>query len=137
MLGDVLAGLPSDAEPPLLLHLPEDTARTLGDIVALAACLLDFPVAYVPIGDGSTPFLAGVPLDVFECVLMQTSPSSLEHIMLKFSCPRAMAADSQDLQPEALVERLRARFTDRLAQVAFPGTLVVRLHTETKDRVAL
>ncbi|KAI1793407.1 hypothetical protein LXA43DRAFT_242920 [Ganoderma leucocontextum] len=137
MLGDALPGFTNNAEPPLLLHLPEHGTRTLGDMVSLAACLLDFPVAYVPIGDGSDPFLAGVPLDGYECVLVQISPSPLEHVMLKFSCPQAMAADAPDLRPEALVERLRARFTERLGRVAFPGVLVVRHCVETMDRVAL
>lgn len=106
-------------------------------MVALAACLLEFPVAYVPISGGSDPFLAGVPLDVYECVLVQTSPHALEHVMLKFSCPQTMAAKAPELRPEALMERLRMRFADRLEQVAFPGTLVVRHRVETKDRVAL
>ncbi|PIL22487.1 hypothetical protein GSI_15176 [Ganoderma sinense ZZ0214-1] len=69
VLRDILLGLPNDAEPPLLISLPEDDGRSLGDMVALAACLLEFPVAYVPTSDGSDPFLAGVPLDVYECVL--------------------------------------------------------------------
>ncbi|KAM5533443.1 hypothetical protein V8D89_012881 [Ganoderma adspersum] len=128
---------PNDLESPLLVHLPETDTRTLGDMVALAACLLEFPVAYAPSGDGSHPFLAGVPLDVYECVLVQDSHPPLEHVMLKFSCPRTVAAGALDLQPEALVERLRTRFTERLKQVAFLGMLVVRYHVETKDRVAL
>lgn len=107
-------------------------------MVALAACLLEFPVAYVPTGDGSKPFLAGVPLDVYECVLVKNEPQHpLEHIMLKFSCPQTVSGDPPDLQPAALVEQLKSRFTERLDQAAFQGMLVVRHHVETKDRVAL
>ena len=75
-------------------------------MVALAACLLEFPVAYVPTGDGSKPFLAGVPLDVYECVLVQNeSQHPLEHIMLTFSCPQTVAGDPPDLQPAAQIGR--------------------------------
>ena len=139
MLRDVLLELPNDVyvEPPLLIHLPEDDTRSRGDMVAFAACLLEFPVAYVPTGDGSDPFLEGVPLDVYECLLVQSSPLPPEHVMLKFLCPQGTAADIPHLRSDTLVQRLRARFTERLEQVAFRGTLDIQHHVETKDRVAL
>ena len=138
MLREALAsGVRSNPDPPLVLLLPEDDARTLGDMVAFAACVLEFPVAYVPSGDGSDPFLAGVPLDVYECVLTQPAPDMLEHTLLKFSCPQTHGTEVSVLRPDVLRERLRARLTDRLERAGYRGTLVVRHTVQTLDRVAL
>ncbi|KAL1950331.1 hypothetical protein VTO73DRAFT_5455 [Trametes versicolor] len=122
--------------------LPEDQrTRDLGTMVAFAACILEFPVAYVPTADGSGAFLAGVPLDVYECVLEVDTCRSVEvpdnHVMLKFSCPQDVARIEAELHPEAMIGRLQALFETRLSKVAFPGRVSVHHSIETLDRVAL
>lgn len=110
-------------------------------MVAFAASILEFPVAYVPTADGSGAFLAGIPLDVYECVLEVDTRRSVEvpdkHVMLKFSCPQDVARIEAELHPEAMIDRLQALFKTRLSEVAFPGTVSVYHSIETLDRVAL
>lgn len=110
-------------------------------MVAFTACILEFPVAYVPTTNDSGGFLGGVPLDVYECALEPDTSSEInlpdKHVMLKFSCPQSVASARPELQPEVVERLLRARFTPRLRDATFPGRLVVRHSTETLDRVAL
>ncbi|KAI0365737.1 hypothetical protein BV20DRAFT_972822 [Pilatotrama ljubarskyi] len=128
---------------PEVVSLPEDKrTQDIGTMVAFAACLLEFPVAYVPASGGSGPFLAGVPLDVYECVLElddDPRPTGLpeKHVMLKFSCPCIVAETTPELRPEMVVGRLKARFGVRLEQSGFPGRMIVRHSIETLDRVAM
>lgn len=109
--------------------------------MAFAAGILEFPVAYVPTADGGGAFLAGTPLDVYECILdIDASPSAEvpdKHVMLKFSCPQGVARTQAKLHPEAMIDKLRALLEARLRNVAFPGRVRVRWSTETLDRVAL
>ncbi|EIW59449.1 uncharacterized protein TRAVEDRAFT_121490 [Trametes versicolor FP-101664 SS1] len=110
-------------------------------MVAFAACILEFPVAYVPMAHGGGAFLAGTPLDVYECILESDASSSVKvpdkHVMLKFSCPQGVAKTKAELHPKAMVDKLQTLFEARLGKVAFPGRVVVRWSTETLDRVAL
>ncbi|TBU62253.1 hypothetical protein BD310DRAFT_918985 [Dichomitus squalens] len=137
LLCHALVKIQNDRDLPLILPFPQDGTRTLGDMVAFAACILEFPVAYVPSGDGSDPFLAGIPLDVYECVLVQPVLGLPKHTMLKFSCPQTITAEVSQLRPDVLGERLRARFAERLERAGFRGTLLLRHTVETMDRVAL
>ena len=118
--------------------MPSERPLQITELVPLAAILLEYPLAYVPISSDQTSFLAGVPLDVYECVL--TCPSMLkapEHILMKFSCPSVLAATNLELSVSRLEERLNARFAPRLKQAGLSGTFQIRHSTETLARVAL
>ncbi|KAI0768996.1 hypothetical protein BD413DRAFT_558874 [Trametes elegans] len=112
-------------------------------MVAFAACILEFPVAYVPTsGENDGPFLAGVPLDVYEGVLeanTSVTPVGLpgRHILIKFSCPQHIGRGAHNFRPEAVVSGLKGKLDERLRSAAFPGTVTVKHYTETLDRVAL
>lgn len=126
--------------------------RTISDMVAFAACVLEFPVAYVPtseaLNDGGA-LLGGIPLDVYECVLIPRSglavgvkphPSSAgwgAHSLLKFSCPQSISTVVEHLHCDALVSRLRTRFVARMEDVTRSFEVVIRHSMETMDRVAL
>ncbi|OSD07278.1 hypothetical protein PYCCODRAFT_1430521 [Trametes coccinea BRFM310] len=123
------------------LCLPDDADHLdIGTMVAFAAHILDFPVAYVPTSGSNTAYLAGVPLDVYECVL-EADPATADvprsHTMIKFSCPQDIGLTTRELSPENVVRKLRARFENRLRTAGFPGTLVIHHTVETLDRVAL
>ncbi|KAI0670837.1 hypothetical protein C8Q78DRAFT_1032257 [Trametes maxima] len=122
----------------------DDRTQNIGIMVAFAACILEFPVAYVPMVEkGGDPFLAGVPLDVYECILEVDASAGLQtglpdrHIMLKFSCPQPVRLGLHHLDPEAIASDLTQRFEKRIGEAGFPGRMVVRHLTETSDRVAL
>ncbi|KAI0648107.1 hypothetical protein C8Q79DRAFT_553317 [Trametes meyenii] len=121
----------------------DDRTRDIGTMVAFAACILEFPVAYVPTTEGGDAFLAGVPLDVYECILEINAsakvPTSLpdRHVMLKFSCPQLMGGGPHRLYSDTIASELRQRFEKRLEEAGFPGKMEVRHSTETLDRVAL
>ncbi|KAI0632064.1 hypothetical protein C8Q77DRAFT_898533 [Trametes polyzona] len=145
-LRSLLADLASQAGPdtPCTVSLPEDDrTRDIGTMVAFAACILEFEVAYVPTlgGGGGGGFLSGVPLDVYECILELSAEKSGElpesHTLIKFSCPQALANSLPELRPEAVVLALWRRFDGRLKEACFPGTMRVHHSVETLDRVAL
>ncbi|KAI0770244.1 hypothetical protein C8Q74DRAFT_884994 [Fomes fomentarius] len=112
-------------------------------MVAFSACILEFPVAYVPASglSGGDAFLSGVPLDVYECILVHRETKALsqspEHVMLKFSCPQPIGHGVQELAAGRLVERLREHFEDQVQKFATSYRLLVRHHVETLYRVAL
>ncbi|KAH9846375.1 hypothetical protein C2E23DRAFT_853288 [Lenzites betulinus] len=116
-------------------------ASDISTLVAFAACVLEFPVAYVPASQGSYAFLAGVPLDVYECVLRVDAsvggglPET--HTMARFTCPHCVAETHTGLRPEGILRLLRDRFEGRLREAGFPGSMTVRHFVETRDRVAL
>ncbi|KAI8994134.1 hypothetical protein BD414DRAFT_274381 [Trametes punicea] len=127
-----------------MLSLEEDEYDlNTGTLVAFAACVLDFPVAYVPTSDSDTAYLAGAPLDVYQCVLeadpIATTRFELpnKHVVIKFSCPQNIAQTDEELHPEALVSRLETQLGDRMQAAGFPGRVTVRHSTETLDRVGL
>ncbi|KAI0354907.1 hypothetical protein OH77DRAFT_1425502 [Trametes cingulata] len=138
LFADILSQLDREAVLPLEVSLSVDT-QDMGTMVAFAACVLDFPVAYDPTYSG--PFLAGVPLDVYECTLELDDPRSAglpeKHVMLKFSCPHSVAESTAELHAEAVIRTLKARFEGGLAESGYPGRMVVRHSMETLDRVAL
>ncbi|KAJ2977574.1 hypothetical protein NUW54_g11402 [Trametes sanguinea] len=83
------------------LSLPE--GLDIGIMVAFAAYILNFPVAYVPTSGSDTAYLAGVPLDVYECVLetdSATTDMTRRHTMIKFSCPQHISLTTRELSPE-------------------------------------
>jgi len=128
--------------PPVALSLSPSLDITLA--VPLAAFLLDYPVAYVPISADQSDFLAGISLDVYRCTFAlkaeATQSSDLagrEHTLLKFSCPSAIGHAHGELSSQALVETMRNRFGRRLAEAGFPDSIVVEHHTETHARVSL
>ena len=105
----------------------------------LAAFLLEYPVAYVIIGD-DRPFLSGVSLCIYDCMLdflgercvtLDTSPVPNGHSFLarisivKFSVP--VECDSEDI-----LSSLRDKFQQRIGKpIHITRTL------RTFDRVAL
>ena len=117
----------------------------MGDMVAFAACILEFPVAYVPVLEGSEAgvFLAGVPLDVYECILLwhptRAAQAHVEHepqTLVKFSCPQAIGRNVPELSPARLAELLAARFEERVGSAA-SRVLEVRHSVETLNGVAM
>lgn len=146
IIRDVLSAIDAGGTHPVLISLPaDDGTRTMGDMVAFAACILEFPVAYVPTSglSGGDALLSGVPLDVYECILVHLGTKALSqnpvhaHVMLKFSCPQPIGHGVQELAAGRLVERLRERFDEQVQKFATSYRLLVRHHVETLDRVAL
>ncbi len=127
---------------PVMISLPDDEGRSTGDMVAFAACILEFPVAYVPIPDGPEggAFLAGEPLDVYDCVLVphtsQTQAHSEAQSLIKFSCPQAIGLKVPELSPKSLIERLTTRFAERVESTT-SRAFVVCHSVQTLDRVAM
>jgi hypothetical protein len=110
-------------------------------LVPLAATLINYPVAYVPISAVQTSFLGGQPLDVYEVTVLPEPPrtSSLQnhrqHTLLKFSCPCSLAERDHELSPERITDRLQSQFQGRLFSVGL--SLSVHHQVEILDRVAL
>ncbi|KIM64714.1 hypothetical protein SCLCIDRAFT_1212773 [Scleroderma citrinum Foug A] len=100
----------------LSFFLPDNLTQVV--LVPLAAVLIDYPVAYMPVSPSQTAFLGAEPLDVYE-----------------FSCPRKLADTCPRLSHTHLVQRLEDIFTPRLDKIG--AGIIVRHHTETLDRVAL
>ncbi|OBZ71347.1 hypothetical protein A0H81_08448 [Grifola frondosa] len=126
----------SPLPPSVTLSLSQPLQIT--ETVPFAGFILEYPVAYVPTSADQTSFLAGVPLDVYECVLLDPDcTGEEEHTMLKFSCPCTVGAAQESLSPSRLPEILQSHFEPRLKYAGFLGSLVVRHHTETLARVAL
>ncbi|KAH7885213.1 hypothetical protein F5I97DRAFT_1928622 [Phlebopus sp. FC_14] len=107
-------------------------------LVPLAAVLIDYPVGYVPSSSQGMGFLGGETLDVYELLLKASQAPNLtsgDHILLKFSCPRALTDGHPELAPDNMMEKLRIKFMPRLANV---GMQLSAVHTvETFNRVAL
>ncbi|KZT09131.1 uncharacterized protein LAESUDRAFT_695733 [Laetiporus sulphureus 93-53] len=114
------------------------------EVVPLAAVLLEYPIAYVPISSDQSSFLAGVPLDVYTCALVQpfrddgrTAKVTQEHILMRFSCPCGIGQREAELSPSRTTERLKDRFGGRLSGAGCSDDLIVRHTMETHDRVSL
>lgn len=103
--------------------------------VPLAALLLEYPVAYVPL-DIQVPFLDNVQLDVYECTLVTENDQT--HSLVKFSCPSNLTEAYPDgLGASHIVAYLRGNFEDRLKRSVQGATLRITHSRETKDRLAL
>lgn len=119
----------------LAIQIPSElTSRREHLLIPLAAFLLEYPVGYVPLDANQTTFLSNTPLDVYECVLVD---SGEEHTLLKFSCPQCVSQSVAKLAPEEVRRRLAGRFQPRLEAVDYPGRLEVRYMQETLPRVGL
>lgn len=112
------------------------------ELIPLAAFLIEYPVAYVPISAGQENFLSGIPLDVYECVVVhptdgtQNNGQPRRHSMLKFSCPCSLGLEYlQLLSPQTMQRRLKERFIERVE--GFGLQLEVMHYAVTHDRVAL
>ncbi|KDQ62316.1 hypothetical protein JAAARDRAFT_203477 [Jaapia argillacea MUCL 33604] len=108
--------------------------------IPLAAIVLEYPIAYVPMHTPHpTPFLSGVPLDVYEVTLSLSS--GVRHVMMKFSCPASVGMDYPErLSSDRLKERLRERFRARLEAMVGGGNggdVEIGHRVEVLDRVAL
>ncbi|KAG2153097.1 uncharacterized protein EDB93DRAFT_242621 [Suillus bovinus] len=115
---------------------------TQDNLVPLAATLIGYPVAYVPISADQTSFLNGQPLDVYEAMVVPTASctSSLQssnqlHTLLKFSCPCLLAKTNLELSTERVTKRLQSQFQQSLSAIGL--SLLVHHHVEVMDRVAL
>lgn len=115
---------------------------TQDNLVPLAATLIGYPVAYVPISANQTSFLSRQPLDVYEAMVVpatsctSSSPSSNQsHTLLKFSCPCLLAETNPELFPERVTKRLQSQFRQSLFSIG--SSLLVHHHVEVMDRVAL
>jgi CRP-like cAMP-binding protein len=115
---------------------------TQDNLVPLAATLIGYPVAYVPISADQTSFLSGQPLNVYEAIVVPGTPcasslrgSNQPHSLLKFSCPRLLAETNRELSPERVTKRLQSQFRESLSSIEL--SLLVHHHVEVMDRVAL
>ncbi|KAL4080754.1 hypothetical protein J3A83DRAFT_64378 [Scleroderma citrinum] len=121
----------------LSFFFPDNLTQVV--LVPLAAVLVDYPVAYVPVSPAQTVFLGAEPLDVYEVAspLDTVNPSTRSHdfTFLKFSCPQKLADICPQLSQAHLVQRLHDIFTLRLDIIG--ASITVGHHTETLDRVAL
>ena len=113
---------------------PELTSGREHLLIPLAAFLLEYPIGYVPLDANQTTFLSNIPLDVYECVL---EDSSGEHTLLKFSCPQCVSQSVSRLAPDEVRRRLVGRFRPRLRAVEYSGGLKVRHTQETLPRIGL
>jgi len=133
--------IPTQGPPPPCLTYTPPEPLDASALVPLAALLLEYPLAYVPLPAGQSGYLSGVPLDVYECGLSWAEQPlgypSERHMVLKFSCPCAIGLEEKALHPSALVERLKNCFGTRLADAGFSGKLIVHHCIETLPRVAL
>jgi hypothetical protein len=112
------------------------------ELIPLAAFLVEYPVAYVPISARQENFLSGVPLNVFECIVvhpvdgMQNRNQQRRHSLLKFSCPCILGAEyPQLLSPQAMELRLEEHFRERVEKLGLE--FKVTHSTVIHDRVAL
>lgn len=111
---------------------------TIEDMVPLAAVLLEYPVAYVPISSEQTAFLGGEPLIICECHLVDAAlVPPVRHSLIKFSCPRVIGQEHDRLTSRQLTERLRERFIPRIRDADTRLILDIEISMETLDRVAL
>lgn len=119
----------------LSFSLPDGLTQV--ELVPLAAVLIDYPVAYVPVSPCQTVFLAEEPLDVYEVAspLDVVNSDTHEFTFLKFSCPQRLTDTCPRLSQPHLIQRLRDTFIPRLDKLG--AHIVVRHHTETLGRVAL
>ncbi|KAG2033720.1 hypothetical protein BDR03DRAFT_653853 [Suillus americanus] len=115
---------------------------TQDNLVPLAATLIGYPVAYVPISADQTSFLSGQPLDVYEAIVVPATSraSSLQgsnqsHTLLKFSCPCLLAETNHELSPERVIKHLQSQFRESLSSIG--SSLLVHHYVEVMDRVAL
>ena len=121
--------------PTVAIQIPSElTSGREHLLIPLAAFLLEYPVGYVPLGANQTTFLSNIPLDVYECVL---EDSSGEHTLLKFSCPQCVSQSVSRLAPDEVRRRLVGRFRPRLRAVEYSGGLKVRHTQETLPRIGL
>ncbi|KAJ7600640.1 hypothetical protein C8J56DRAFT_13940 [Mycena floridula] len=114
---------------PLTITLAPDLGPEV--LIPLAAVLLEYPVALcIPdTVDDMSFFLARQPLNVYQATLRWPDTDE-EHTLLKFSCPVAVAVDS-----DALIAALAAHFDGRLKHLG--PHLDIEHKVETFDRVAL
>ena len=119
----------------LSFSLPDSLTQVV--LVPLAAVLIDYPVAYIPVSPSQTAFLGAEPLDIYQVAFPFGSPSTntRDFTFLKFSCPRKLADTCPRLSHTHLVQRLEDIFTPRLDKLG--AGIILRHHTETLDRVAL
>ncbi|KAH9922841.1 uncharacterized protein BXZ73DRAFT_51152, partial [Epithele typhae] len=112
-------------------------------IVAFTACLLDFRVAYVPV-EGNAAFLAGVPLDIYECVVGGSQHGGgqagqrriNDHILLRFSCPQSVSAMLSE-GCAGMQSQIERTVTERLGLSQIAVTVVVHHSVQIMDRVAM
>ena len=140
LLHAVASNPPIHENEPYLVVLSAGSAPNTGELVAFAGCLLEFPIVYVPDVTGDGAFLSGVPLDVYECKLVNLGEGGEiagVHVALKFSCPQGIGDEVSSLRPKVLVERLQDRYGERLKQIRTGRKLEIHHTVETLDRVAM
>ena len=110
---------------------------SLETVVPLAAVLLDYTVAYVPIA-GYENVLSGIPLDFYECILAYHKAGGQEatHTVMKFSCPVGLAQGGPT-GSERIVQDLQTMFAERLLSSGDETMVVTVVHTvQSLDHVA-
>lgn len=116
--------------------------------VPLAALILDYPVAYVPVIPQQSPltsptFLAGVLVSTYECVLTyDPSPSAPQATVsvMKFSCPQVLEeACPERVSSQLIKKQLEGLFARRLRELGIEGSARVQVvHKRVSyDRLAL
>lgn len=104
----------------------------------LAAVLIGYPIAYVPISPDQAVFLPQEPLDIYEVALDHNADiSSFNHklIVLRFSCPHRLGNVCPQLSVPNLIQKLACDYGSLLETIGI-GMLLSH-HMATFDRVAL
>jgi len=99
--------------------------------IALAGALLDYAVAYVP-DPRIQNVLSGITLDFYECNL--TFRGAIEsfdtiHLIMKFSCPSALAEEYMAVQPSKILEWLEGMFSQRSQDYGDPTVRISVQHS--------
>lgn len=137
--------LTSVTTTPLSHSLPNDIP--VETAVALAAVLLDYPVAYVP-SASHQGVLSGIPLDFYECFLSfddairknELGEREIIRCVMKFSCPAELghirSTEYPGLQPQTMIQNLRDLLQTRIGNSSSMRIATIGHSIHTLDHVA-
>ncbi|KAF6757417.1 hypothetical protein DFP72DRAFT_845846 [Ephemerocybe angulata] len=140
---DSLLGIINSDATPLRGSITLPDNLPLSAAVALAAVILDYPVAYVPsveAASSSPIFLSGVAVKTYECVLAYAGPDPpTPTSIMKFSAPAVLEEEQPDtLSPRKTTKHLEELFRARLESIGDGSAqMTVICETVTFDRLAL
>ena len=111
-------------------------------LITLAGFLLGYPVTYVAASQDQTNFLENVALDIYELELLvpqhKKAPFlTINHVLMKFSCPASLAKEHMHLGSDVLLGTLRTHFEGQLRDAGCDWPLKINHSVKSFDRVAL